>query len=154
MLGTPPTPISAGTVFRKYREKILRGEGRESGWAEWSVERETDPWDKESWYETNPSLGQGLQERTVSGEIGDDVVDFNIQRLGLWIEYNLKSVFTKNEWEKLKCEELPELKGRLYVGIKYNREASNVSMAIAARTADDRIFVEAIDCRETRIGNG
>ena len=154
MLGTPPTPISAGTVFRKFRDQMLKGQGRESGWAEWSVERETDPWDKEAWYETNPSLGQGLQERTISSEIGEDVVDFNIQRLGLWIEYNLKSAFTKSEWERLKCDKLPELTGRLYVGIKYNRAASNVSMAIAARTADGRIFTEAIDCRETRTGNG
>ena len=153
MIGTPPTPISAGTVFRKFREQMLKGRGRESGWAEWSVERETDPWDREAWYETNPSLGQGLQERTIASEIGDDIVDFNIQRLGLWIEYNLKSVFTKNEWERLKCDKVPELQGRLYVGIKYNREATNVSMAIAARTADGRIFTEAIDCRETRGGD-
>ena len=153
LIGTPPTPISAGTVFRKFREQMLKGRGRESGGAEWSVERETDPWDKEAWYETNPSLGQGLQERTISSEIGDDVVDFNIQRLGLWIEYNLKSAFTKKEWERLKCDKLPKLQGRLYVGIKYNREATNVSMAIAARTEDGRIFTEAIDCRETRGGN-
>ena len=153
LIGTPPTPISAGTVFRKFREQMLKGRGRESGWAEWSVERETDPWDKEAWYETNPSLGQGMQERTISSEIGDDVVDFNIQRLGLWIEYNLKSAFTKKEWERLKCDKLPKLQGRLYVGIKYNREATNVSMAIAARTEDGRIFTEAIDCRETRGGN-
>ena len=153
LIGTPPTPISAGTVFRKFREQMLKGRGRESGWAEWSVERETDPWDKEAWYETNPSLGQGLQERTISSEIGDDVVDFNIQRLGLWIEYNRKSAFTKKEWERLKCDKLPKLQGRLYVGIKYNREATNVSMAIAARTEDGRIFTEAIDCRETRGGN-
>ena len=153
-LGTPPTPISAGTVFRKFRSQVLRGGAPNAGWAEWSVEKETDPWDKESWYETNPSLGQGLEERTVADEVGEDAVDFNIQRLGLWIEYNLKSAFTKKEWERLKCEKLPELKGRLYVGIKYNREATNVSMSIAARTADDRIFVETIDCRETRIGNG
>ena len=152
-IGTPPTPISAGTVFRKFRSEVLKSGGREAGWAEWSVERETDPWDKESWYETNPSLGQGLSERTVASEIQDDVVDFNIQRLGLWIEYNLKSAFTKTEWERLKCEKLPELTGRLYVGIKYNKEASNVSMSIAARTQDGRIFVEAIDCRETRSGN-
>ena len=153
MIGTPPTPISAGTVFRKFREQMLKGRGRESGRAEGSVERETDPWDREAWYETNPSLGQGLQERTIASEIGDDIVDFNIQRLGLWIEYNLKSVFTKNEWERLKCDKVPELQGRLYVGIKYNREATNVSMAIAARTADGRIFTEAIDCRETRGGD-
>ena len=55
--GTPPTPVSSGTVFTKLRDKVLAGEAVNSGWAEWSIENETDPRDKESWYETNPSLG-------------------------------------------------------------------------------------------------
>lgn len=35
MLGTPPTAVSAGTVFTKYRETVLAGRGFDSGWAEW-----------------------------------------------------------------------------------------------------------------------
>lgn len=153
LLGTPPTPISAGTVFKKYREQVLKGQVPNGGWAEWSVARETDPWDREAWYLTNPSLGQGLQERTIADEISGDSIDFNIQRLGLWLEYNLKSAFTLQEWEKLRCKVLPEFKGRLCVGIKYGNDASTVSMSVALHTIDDRIFVETIDCRETRSGN-
>lgn len=153
-LGTPPTTNSAGQVFKKFRDQVRAGKSIDAGWAEWSVEAQTDPWEKDNWYETNPSLGQGLTERTVTGEIGEDTLDFNIQRLGLWISYNLKSIFTKAEWERLACETLPELQGRLYVGVKYNKEADSVSMSIAVRTTDERIFTECIDRRPTRSGNG
>lgn len=153
LLGTPPTPISAGTVFRKFREQVLKGKATNAGWAEWSTEKESDPWDRELWYQTNPSLGQGLTERTIADEISEDVIDFNIQRLGLWLEYNLKSAFTPQEWERLRCECLPEFRGRIYVGIKYNNDASSVSMSVALHTADGRIFAEVIDRRETREGN-
>ena len=51
---------------------MLAGEAVNSGWAEWSVENETDPRDKESWYETNPSLGYHLTERAILDEIGTD----------------------------------------------------------------------------------
>lgn len=152
-LGTPPTTNSAGTVFRKLRDQVRSGKAVDTGWAEWSVEHEADPWDKDVWYETNPSLGQGLSERTVSAEIGDDVLDFNIQRLGLWISYNLKSVFSKAEWEKLAVDTVPELKGRMYIGIKYGKDAASVCLAIAVRTADGRIFAEVVDRRDTRAGN-
>lgn len=46
--------------------------------------------DVEAWYKTNPSLGTVLTERKIEDEIGEDTIDFNIQRLGLWIQYNLK----------------------------------------------------------------
>ena len=88
MLGTPPTAISAGTVFQKYRDSVLKGDAFESGWVEWSVPEMTDPHNVDAWYDTNPSLGYILQERTIRSEIGDDDIDFNIQRLGLWLKYN------------------------------------------------------------------
>src|SRR5690625_2406788 len=33
--GTPPTPISSGTVFTKLRENALYGSTEDTGWAEW-----------------------------------------------------------------------------------------------------------------------
>lgn len=153
MLGTPPTAISAGTVFPKYREKVLQGGGFESGWEEWSVEDMTDPYDVEAWYRTNPSLGYILKERTIRSEIGEDEIDFNIQRLGLWLKYNQKSAITENEWNVLRADTLPELKGKLFVGIKFGHDGENVAMSIAVKTADERIFVEAIDCVPVRSGH-
>lgn len=89
--GTPPTPVSSGTVFLKLRNAALQGETQNTGWAEWSVEQQTDPHDVAAWYETNPSLGTIFTERSITDEIGSDPIDFNIQRLGLWLRYNQKS---------------------------------------------------------------
>lgn len=152
MLGTPPTAISAGTVFTDYRQNVLTGKGYESGWAEWSVKEMSDPNDVDLWYETNPSLGFHLKERTIRSEIGEDSTDFNIQRLGLWLKYNIKSAISRNEWEALKVDKLPKLKGPLFVGVKFGHDVSNVSMSIAVKTEDDHIFVETIDCRPFREG--
>lgn len=152
--GTPPTAVSSGTVFQKMRNTALQGEAQNTMWAEWSVDGMTDPKDRESWYETNPSLGKILTERKILDEIGTDDVDFNIQRLGLWLRYNQKSAISKAEWRELECQKLPKLTGRLFVGIKYGHDNENVSMSIAVKTATGKIFIESIDCRPIREGNG
>ena len=152
--GTPPTTVSSGTVFTKFRSAVMAGKTENSGWAEWSVERLTDPRDKDAWYETNPSLGTVFTERSVTDEIGDDPTDFNIQRLGLWIRYNQKSAITADEWKQLQEPAVPPLRGKLFIGVKYGHDSGNVSVSIAVKTTDERIFVEAIDCREIRAGNG
>lgn len=152
LCGTPPTPISSGTVFTKLRKSCLLGETIDTGWAEWSVPDQKDVKDKSYWYETNPSLGTILTERAVASEIGEDDIDFNIQRLGLWLRYNQKSAISKVEWERLQVDKLPNLTSKLFVGIKYGHDGTNVSMSIAAKTDDGGIFLEAIDCRSVRDG--
>ena len=152
--GTPPTAVSSGTVFAKYRGKTLAGENSNAGWAEWSVDEPKDPRDKNWWYETNPSLGYHLKERAILDEIGEDDNDFNIQRLGYWTKYNLKSVISEAEWMQLKAPKMPKFKGRLFAGIKYGKDGSNVSLSIAVKTRDDQIFIEGIDCRLARAGTG
>lgn len=153
MIGTPPTPISSGTVFTKYRNNVLEGTLEDSGWAEWSVEEQSDVRDVDLWYETNPSLGLRLTERTIRSEVGDDDIDFNVQRLGLWIRYNQKSAISENEWLALKVKAKPVFRGPLYVGIKYGHDGVNVAMSIAVKTLSGKIFVEAIDCQSVRNGN-
>lgn len=151
--GTPPTPLSSGTVFTSYRNTVLEGGVENSGWAEWSVEDESDIQDRELWYLTNPSLGTIFTERSVADEIGSDVVDFNIQRLGLWIRYNQKSAISATEWEALRVQRLPKLKGKLFIGIKYGNDGAHVAMSIALKTAGGKVFVEALDCQSVRNGN-
>lgn len=152
--GTPPTPISSGTVFLKLRDSVFQGTAVDTGWAEWSVEVQTDPQNRDAWYETNPSLGTILTERKILAEIGTDDLDFNIQRLGFWIRYNLQSAISKAEWEELAVAKLPKLESRLFVGVKYGHDGTNVSMAVAVKAAGKKIFVEVVDCRPTRAGNG
>lgn len=148
--GTPPTAVSAGTVFLKLREGVFNGVSKNTAWAEWSIPYQSDPNDKDLWYETNPSLGLGLSERAVEDEITSDPIDFNIQRLGLWLQYNQKSAISENEWKALKVDTLPGLRGKLYVGIKFGHDGENVALSIACKTTTNKIFVETIDCRKVK----
>ena len=152
--GTPPTPVSAGTVFTDLRNRAIAGESVNTMWAEWSIETATSNiHDRELWYETNPSMGTILNERKILDEITTDEVDFNIQRLGLWIKYNQKSAISKAQWEALSCEVLPKLRGKLFIGIKYGVDGSNAAMSIAVKTTKGKIFLESYDCRPIRAGN-
>lgn len=153
--GTPPTAVSAGTKFVKYRKEVLNGEVEDAGWSEWSVDSQTDPHDIEAWYRCNPSLGYVLTERVIKAEIGDDIIDFNIQRLGLWYENSLQSVISENEWNALKCDNPQLVKNNgLFVGIKFSKNGSSVSLAIATKTKDEKIFVELVDNRAMQEGIG
>ncbi len=154
MCGTPPTAVSSGTVFMKYRKECLTGKSEDSGWAEWSVPDLTDAHDPELWYETNPSLGTILSERTIRSELGDDQVDDNIQRLGLWLRYSQKSAISKEEWTSYALTEKPKIgkKPKIFFAVKYGK-IGNVSLAAALKLDDGKIFVEAIDCRPIREGN-
>lgn len=153
MCGTPPTPVSSGTVFTHYRDNTLAGKSRYSGWAEWSVEDIKDIHDIEAWYHSNPSMGYHLNERKIEAELGEDKLDHNVQRLGYWPKYNQKSAISEREWKALKVNRLPVLKGKLFVGIKYGNNGANVAMSIAVKTLSGKIFIEAIDCQSIRNGN-
>lgn len=155
MCGTPPTAVSSGTVFLTYRRDTMTGKNEDSGWAEWSVPELTDAHNVDLWYETNPSLGTILTERTIRSELGDDQVDDNIQRLGLWLKYNQKSAISMEDWNGYAITTTPKLPDvpKLYFGIKYAKATANVSLSVAVKTTDDKIFVEVIDCRPVRDGN-
>lgn len=153
LCGTPPTAVSKGTVFPKLRESCLMGETDEVGWAEWSVDEMSDVNDVDLWYKTNPAMGYQLNERKVKAEDKTDAIDYNIQRLGLWIKYNQKSVITEAEWLALQVEKVPERASQKFLGVKYGVDGSNVALSIAFKTKDSKVFVECIDCRPSRIGN-
>lgn len=154
-LGTPPTVVSAGTIFPNMRKNALSGKAKNTAWEEWSIDAMTDPENVEAWYMTNPSLGSILTERKIEDEIGTDDaarLDFNIQRLGLWMQNNLRSAISEREWKDLTVPTLPKLTGKMYVGIKYAHDGESVAMSIAVRTKEDKTFIETIDCRSVRAG--
>ena len=154
MIGTPPTPQSKGTVFMNYRNDCIKGNSEDCGWAEWSVEKVTDVNDVEAWYRTNPSLGHILTERAIRAEISSDVIDFNIQRLGLWLKYNVKSAITEDDWDA--CVFTPskaDLESNIFIGIKYGKDRTNSALSVALKTTDGRIFVETLGCKAIREGD-
>ena len=155
MCGTPPTAVSAGTVFKDYRDSVLAGSLQNAGWVEWSVREISDPNDRDLWYDCNPSLGITLDERAVMDEVGNsesERIDFNIQRLGLWLKYSQKSAISQAAWDACLVKK-PELTGKVTIGIKYNKDGTSVSMALAVH-AGEKIFVEVLGRRNARDGDG
>jgi len=151
--GTPPTVTSKGDVFVGLRQQTLAGQSFDTGWAEWSTyERPDDIMNADLWYETNPSLGTILKERTIRSEDARNKLDFIIQRLGFWHSYELKSEITQAEWLSLRVKRLPDLKGKIFCGIKFGVDGKNVSLSIALNTKDGKIFLETIDCRSQAKG--
>jgi phage terminase large subunit-like protein len=151
LCGTPPTLVSKGTVFVKLRNDCFAGKAEDTGWAEWSTEHIADCNDVDLWYECNPAMGYQLNERKIRAEDKSDELDFNIQRLGYWSKHNLKSEISVTEWEGLRCEEVPKISERLCVGIKYSK--TTVSVSVATKTDEDKIFFESIDCQPIRAGS-
>lgn len=155
MTGTPPTAVSHGDVFRKIRDSVMTGKAQDTGWSEWSVEKLTkDIENIDLWYECNPSLGTVLRERNIRSELSVGEVDFNIQRLGLWLEYARRSEISAAEWNALKCDKLPDLYDRYYFGVKFGKDGVNNALSVAVKTSDGKIFVETMDCRPAREGCG
>lgn len=162
-LGTPPTPHSKGTLFPRFRADVLTGQTENASWEEWGIgEKPAGKEDieicknRDLWYETNPSLGYTILERTIADEIGDDLNDFIIQRLGFWFSYSQTSAISKKAWMALVPKTLPMFTGQLFVGIKYSKSTEgggSVSMAIAVKTTDGHSWVEAIDCRSRNEGD-
>lgn len=155
LCGTPPTISSKGDVFVSLRKKVISGRSQDTGWAEWSVyETPKDIMDTKLWYETNPSLGTILKERTVRNEDVSNNLDFVIQRLGYWYSYTLKSEISEADWNRLKAPTMPKLKGNLFVGVKFGADGANAALSIAVRTTSGKIFLECYDCRPQSDGYG
>lgn len=154
LVGTPPTVISQGDVFVKLREKVYQNKAPDTGWAEWSIEEQTDDIENvDLWYQFNPSLGLLLSERNIRREVAGDALDFNIQRLGLWVSYNQKSAISEADWDEVKTDKKPSLQDKLFLGVKFGRDGANVALSVAAKTTDGKVFVETIDCVSIRAGN-
>ena len=157
IVGTPPTTSSGGDVFVAIRNAVLEGKASETGWAEWSTpemikgDKLIDP---ELWKRFNPSYGSILTQRKIKDELKNGELDFNIQRLGFWCTFNQKSEISETDWMEIKVDRLPELKEERFLGIKYGRDGVNCALSLAAKTADNKIFVETIDCTSVRAGNG
>lgn len=153
LCGTPPTMVSEGDVFPNLRKSCIDGTAYETGWAEWSIDREPkEPLDVDLWYACNPSLGWHLGERKIRAEYDPrDPLDFIIQRLGYWYTYSLKSAITEQEWRASEVKKQPKLEKERYFAVKFGHDGANAVMTVAAKSPNG-VYVEAIDIKPIRDG--
>lgn len=152
--GTPPGPTSPGEVFERVRNRALSGKDKHMSWHEWSVETIGDVSDRDRWYATNPALGIRLEESFTEAEMSSMTAEgFARERLGWWEENGgAARIFAKSDWDatRITADEVPD--GKIAAGIKFSRDGATVSLAIAVKTDERKLYVELIAQESTSRG--
>lgn len=129
-LGTPPDENCNGDVFRKLREKAIKGESKSIAWTEFSVKEIGDVHDRERWAATNPALGRRILESTIASEVEQmDADTFARERLGWWSPINNTEDYAidKAKWEACKSS-LPKPDGKTAYAVKFSADGSEVAL--------------------------
>lgn len=152
--GTPPTAGSTATVWLRIRDGALNGKTPDYCLQEWSVEKMTDKNDRNSWYETNPSLGYFLQLRAIEKEatqMADD--SFNKMRLGWYAGTQNMRAIDEEDWQKLIVKEviIPENPNLVYA-VKFAPDRSAVTLAVGLIMPDGKTHVEVVERKPMNAG--
>ena len=153
-ISTPPTATCYDGVFRNIRERALSGSAERTAWFEWSVEEIGDVWDKERWYDTNPSLGILIQESTIEAECEQMAPDtFARERLGWWGNPNeLKdTVIEAADWNAC-LNEHPTKEGICVYAVKFSPDGATGAMAACYKPSEGKPFVFVVDHRSMSSG--
>ena len=142
-LGTPPDENCTGDVFRKLREKAIKGESKSIAWTEFSVKEIGDVHDRERWAATNPALGRRILESTIASEVEQmDADTFARERLGWWSPINNTEDYAidRAKWEACKSS-LPKPEGKTAYAVKFSADGSEVALcgAVCPEMGEARI---------------
>lgn len=148
--GTPPSPVSHGTVFKKQRARALGDDAGRIAWDEWSVSEIGDVTDRERWYETNPAMGIRIDEEFVEEECLTLTPDgFARERLGWWDESTQSGNPAIKEELWYGCEALrvpePAAGDKIAFGVKFTPDGSMFALSAAMRRRDGESYIECID---------
>lgn len=153
--GTPPTPVSPGTVFRRERDSALRGGDGRQCWHEWSVEKVGDVWDRDRWYATNPGLGIRLSEEFTAKECATlSREGFARERLGWWNPAgHIDAVISEQDWKACFSSE-PAKEGLVCYAAKFSADGAIGTLAACRKPEKGIPHVEVIDSRNLGEGIG
>lgn len=153
--GTPPTAGSTAQVWLRVRKAAL--EGKNPGYCiqEWGVEKITDKFDKQAWYDTNPSLGYFLQLNAVKKEAAQMADDsFNKMRLGWYAGVENQRAIAEEDWQALAVKSdtysgdglvpIPANPNLVYA-VKFAPDRSAVSLAVGVLMPNAKTHVELIE---------
>lgn len=155
-VGTPPDPNATGGVFRKIREKAIKGETKTTSWFEFSVKEIGDVNDVKRWADTNPALGRRILLTTIEGECEQmDADTFARERLGWWspvhVVEKIPPAIPEEIWDACASDELkPE--GRTAYGVKFSADGSEVVLCGAVIAPDGVARISLIDRKPTGLG--
>lgn len=153
--GTPPDPNTTGNVFRRIREKTIKGETKAASWLEFSVDEIGDVHNQKRWAATNPALGRRILLSTIEGESEQmDADTFARERLGWWtpiVTERVDYAINKDLWDACVSDE-PKPEGKTAYGVKFSPDGSVVSLCGAVIDENGKIRISLIDKRSTGEG--
>lgn len=151
LLGTPPTPLNNGEVFKRFREDGIKGDDRRLCWAEWSADPLCEMDDREAWAQANPALGIRISYEAIQDEraaLSDD--GFARERLGIWDDIQGVQVIDPQLWAS--CADSNSLpSSRFVLAIDVDPAQTCGTVAFAGLRPDGRVHVE-IDEQRRGIG--
>lgn len=156
--GTPPSPVSPGTVFRGKRDTALEGNDKRCSWHEWSVAEIGDVADKERWYQTNPGMGIRLDEDFTEAELNTlSKEGFARERLGWWSDdEGGNPALSKTKWEECYTPNpsKPSDRDKIAYGVKFAPDGRGFAISAAVKSPDGTVLIECIEAGELAKGVG
>ena len=156
LLGTPPGPKCAGTVFREYHDKAHSGDLGGIWWLEWAADEIPDMSDRaavlEICYQTNPAMGYRIKESSMLDAMDSTRPDgFAREYLGWWAKAALLNhVLTPAEWTACDKQKAPD--GRRCYAVKFAPDGSHGVIAVCVRPADGSPHIELVAVESTASG--
>lgn len=142
--GMPESDLLAGL-----REQGIEKSADRLAYFEWSTDEDSEPLDKDSWYESNPALGYRISEEYIQDEYdtfmsANAEEEFKRERLGIWAKLGTESVFASGVWDGL-ADEDSKPGERLVFGVEIAGNRESASIALLSFRGDDLVHAEITD---------
>ncbi len=143
LLGTPPTPVDDGDVFRRLRDAGHEGKDIRLAWLEWAAEPTDDLDDPETWAKANPAYGLRIDHEAIESErtsMTDE--QFALERLGIWDgAAGVRQVIDPESW-RLAADPASMAVERLTLGVDVAPDRSVAAVSLAGQRFDGLWHVE------------
>lgn len=156
LMGTVPDPSTAykGEKFESIRKSLHTDPYTGACIHEWSTPEIGDVFDKDRWYETNPSLGYQLLEAALLKDARTMSADaFAREHLGYWSEHIAANehAIKPNDWQACKVDE-PKKDGLLVYAVKFAPDGSTGALAACYKPDSGKPFVYVVEVRSLSSG--
>lgn len=143
-------PLEDSPVLRRLCLSGRSGDAGRTVYVEWCAAPDDDPTDPQAWAKANPTFGDRISERAVLSELEKlDPADFARERLGVWHEEAVPSVFPRSIWRACADPVARPAKGApTAIAIDVSPDRRRASIGAAALLADGRILVQVLAARE------
>lgn len=145
MIYTSSAPIAESAVLHRLRNRAINERPKRTFFAEWSVDAECDPADRDNWYQANPGLGVRISEEWIEdnefGTLSDEA--FKTERLGVPVDPpgTASTVITDQVWNGL-AEAGSQIASHRAWALSVSPDQKWATVGVAGRRADGLLHVE------------